>query len=74
MDEKEKERRQREALERGGSGAYTEPGDTTDWDMPDMREPDFSDVRKKIFSPWKVILFIIISSVFWIWFFFYSGK
>jgi hypothetical protein len=40
-----------------------------DWGMPRMREPDFSDVRRHIFKPWKIALFIIISLIFWICFY-----
>lgn len=74
MDEKEKEEKQRKAMEAAEDEKYPYADDMVDWDMPEMREPDFSEVRKKIFSPWKIIIFLIVSSAFWIWFYFYSGK
>ena len=37
-----------------------------DWGMPKMREPDFSDVRKHIRRPKAIIIFIIISVLFWL--------
>ena len=45
--EKEAERRRKyEEFRREAAGM-----DPSEWDMPELREPDFSDVRKKIFSP-----------------------
>lgn len=38
---------------------------SSEWDMPRLREPDFSDVRKKIFNPVKVIIFVVMSIIFW---------
>lgn len=37
--------------------------------MPRMREPDFSDVRRHIFKPWKIVIFIIASIIFWLGFY-----
>jgi len=44
----------------------------SDWEMPPIREPDFSDVRKKIRSPAKLVLYLIIAAVFWIVFFIFG--
>ncbi len=45
-----------------------------DWEMPELREPDFSDVRKKIFSPLRIIIFLIFSVVFWLVFYYLLAK
>ena len=47
------------------------------WDgrePPRFREPDFSDIRKQIFAPVRIIIFVIFSVVVWVLFFmFHSG-
>jgi hypothetical protein len=44
-----------------------------DWQMPEIREPDFSSVKKKIFHPLKVILFALIAAGFWVGLYWLAG-
>ena len=37
--------------------------------LPEMREPDFSSVRRRIFSPWRIAIFLVVSILFWVAFF-----
>lgn len=63
------------------------PEDTDDVDAVDLssdiweednssklRKPDFSDVRKKVRNPWKIAIFLIISSVIWYFFYYFGTK
>lgn len=39
-----------------------------------LRKPDFSDVRKKVRNPWKIAVFLIISSIMWYFFYYFGTK
>jgi hypothetical protein len=48
------------------NGAQPDPEDRNEWGMPKMREPDWSDVRRHIFAPTRILIFIVISLIFWL--------
>jgi hypothetical protein len=41
---------------------------------PVLREPDFSDVRKHLFKPWKIIVFAVLAGIFWAIYFYFTDK
>ena len=47
------------------------PEELNEWGMPKMREPDFSDVRKRILAPKRIIIFLVITIVFWLIFYYF---
>lgn len=64
-----------------------EPDQFHDEDIPDagsdlweednshkIRQPDFSEVRKKVRNPWKLIVFLIFSAVCWYYFYYYGTQ
>jgi hypothetical protein len=45
------------------------PEDLNAWGMPKMREPDYSDVRRHIFAPRRILVFIVVSIIIWLIFY-----
>lgn len=52
-----------------------EHSDVWDEDNSDKtREPDFSDVIKKVRNPWKLIIFLVFSAICWYYFYYYGAQ
>lgn len=49
--------------------SHDDSEERNEWGMPRMREPDFSSVRKDLFSPKRVLVFVAFAVIFWLLYF-----
>lgn len=49
-----------------GTRHSQDPDELNEWGMPKIREPDFSDVRRRVLAPWRLVVVMIVAILMWL--------